>query len=534
MRNVLKAIIMTIAFSPIIAQAQHFEVRHLGHNVNSRSSECSAIVIGDSLLLYATTQPMTSGNFFNSDYSLLQVYQAPIDADGHVGEGTPCTWGMNNSNHNIYNLAYDSVNQTLYFTQSESIDSNSNSEIYSMHYRKGKWQKPKKVGGDVNMKDCTNTNPAIQYNEDGTITLYYSSNREGGCGGMDIWYSIIENGKPQRSINLGMPVNSTYDEVTPFYDNNSQTLFFSQNCECGFGGFDILKSEGSLNTWKTPVRLPEPINSAYNDLYFVTCNSLYQGKLTGFLASNREDSYFSTDTACCNDIYQWHFALQEKKAKPTPKPRPKVEEVVYNDYVEEEVKPQPKTYKYLLPIKLYFHNDEPDPKSKVGKTDQTYYQTYNRYMFLRQKYIDAQNSITDSLQRDSAIAAINTFFDEEVHDNCSRFERFIDLIAQKLMEGYTITLTVNGYASPLHTSNYNKVLSQRRIETIINQFRTWRKGILQKYIDHGALKIIEVSYGSSTATQEQQLRDYNNQLMSVYSVDAAYERRIEIVDYEMY
>lgn len=532
MRNILKSIVLMIALSPIIAHAQHLEVRHLGHNVNSRSSECSAIVIGDTLLLYATTQPMTSGSFFNSDYSLLQVYQAPIDADGTIGEGTPCMWGMNNSNHNIYNLAYDSVNRILYFTQSESTDTNSICEIYSMQYRKDEWQKPKKVGGDINQKGCSNTNPAIQYNEDGSITLYYSSNREGGCGGMDIWYSVFENGKPQRSINLGMPVNSTYDEVTPFYDNNSQTLYFSRNCDCGLGGFDIMKSEGRHNTWRNPVNLPEPINSSYNDLYYVICDYPYQGRLTGFLVSNREDSYFSTDTACCNDIYQWQFVPMEKKAKPAPKPIVQAEPVPIDDY--EEVKPQPKTYQYLLPIKLYFHNDEPDPKSKVGKTNQTYYQTYNRYMFLRQKYIDAQHSITDSLQRDSAIAAINTFFDNEVHDNCSRFERFIDLIAQKLMEGYTITLTVNGYASPLHTSGYNKALSQRRIETIVNQFRTWRKGILQKYIDHGALQIKEVSYGSSTATQEQQLRDYNNQLMSVYSVDAAYERRIEIVDYEMY
>ena len=80
---------------------------------------------------------------------------------------------------------------------------------------------------------------------DGKTILYFSSDRPGGIGGMDIWYAmIISEGKPGNCTNLGTPVNSDSNDVTPFYCNEEGMLYFSSNRDGGHGSFDIYRSQG--------------------------------------------------------------------------------------------------------------------------------------------------------------------------------------------------------------------------------------------------------------------------------------------------
>lgn len=98
--------------------------------------------------------------------------------------------------------------------------------------------------------------------------LYFVSNRPGGYGGCDIWYSIVKDDKFQPAINAGPVVNTEGNEVTPFYDKVSKTLFFSCDERKGYGDYDIWSANGALSSWKTPEILDKPFNSEYNDIYF--------------------------------------------------------------------------------------------------------------------------------------------------------------------------------------------------------------------------------------------------------------------------
>lgn len=522
-------------------QRTQYQVSHIDYRINSKGNETGACVVGDSVVLYSSTQDMsTHGGFFAYNYSLMQVWQAPILSDGNVGKGTKCNWGMNSTTQHTNNVAYDALNNRLFFTRCNPNDDALRSQIYVMQYEKGKWKRAKKVGGNVNMKGYTNTQPSVGYLQDGTTVLFFISDRPGGCGGKDIWYALIGNSKVERSINLGTPVNTPNDEATPFYDNDAQTLYFSSNRTDGNGGWDVYCSAGNRNSWTTPKHLDSTVNSELDEFYFsvwkspatIGLSGLADGKYPcGFLASNRKDSFFATDTSCCNDIYLWQLKpIKDTLADTLQQPR-FASRHTYKPYV-----PEVRESRILSPerpIHLYFHNDEPDPKSESGKTNATYFQTYNRYMFMRPQYLEAQMSIADSAQRDSACRALNDFFDREVHDNCDRFETFIEMVAQKVMEGFTVSLTVSGYASPLHTDRYNKALSQRRINTIVNQLYEWHDGKLKPYLDHGALEFIEVPYGSSHAECES-FNKKSNIKNGVFSVEAAKERRIEILDYAVY
>lgn len=497
-----------------------FTVSNAGRNINTAASESGAVLMGDSLLMYSSMREVSkpgSKDAISTDLVLMQIYQADFNGSG-PNKGQLNTWGLNSKDKHSCNVAFDPLHNNIYFTICSPDDfSDIPCDIYYSHFNKGKWSKAKKVGGDVNLADYNNTQPAVGYLPDSTTVLYFASNRPGGMGGYDIWYTLIDKkGNPAPAVNIGMPVNTEGNEITPFYDNSNHRLYFSSDWHLGFGGYDIFRADGSRNNWQQPLNLGSTLNSPANDLYF-SVNS--DDPRSGYLTSNREGSFLINGNTCCNDIYQW------KSVKKTP-PRRHVA-------IEPIVTQQKTAIHHLLPIKLYFHNDEPDPKSKLATTTTNYFQTYNRYMFLRNDYKKAHTIANGNVVYDSICDAIDYFFDYEVQYNCERFEQFLNLLLDDLKAGHRISMTVEGYASPIHTSKYNELISKRRIASIVNQIMEYKKGILTKYMgtNGGSLQIREVAYGSSHAGNDVS-SDPRHTNKSVYSVEAAKERRIEIQDYQ--
>lgn len=505
-----------------ITDSIRYNVKHESKNINSEYSESGAVLVGDSLLLYSSMREMSkpgSKDAIYSDLVLLQIFEADYST-GDISKSKINNWGLNNKEKHTCNVALDPLHQNIYFTICQTDDfSNIPCEIYVSHFNKGKWQKAKKVGGKVNLDGYSSTHPAIGYLPDSTTVLYFSSDRPGGLGGFDIWYTVIgDNKTPSECINLGMPINTEGNEITPFYDNEDGVLYFSSDWHLGFGGYDVFKSKGSRDSWREPQNMGHSINSSANDLYFNV--NPYSYPKSGFLTSNRKGSFFISGNTCCNDIYSW------EKAKASKPQRKKVEEVPV-------VLAQKGAIHTLLPIRLYFHNDEPDPKSKLATTTTNYFQTYNRYMFMRNDYKRAHTLANGNVVFDSICDAIDYFFDYEVQYNCERFEQFLNMLLEDLKMGHRISMTVEGYASPIHTSQYNELISKRRIASIVNQIMEYKKGILTRYMgtNGGSLQIREVAYGSSHA--DKRVSDDRQQTnKSVYSVEAARERRIEIQDYQ--
>ena len=120
----------------------------------------------------------------------------------------------------------------------------------------------------LNAQDATTTQPAIAYNTiDNTERLYFVSDRKGGKGGLDIWYATMDaNGNYGEALNLS-EVNSVDNEITPYYHSSTNEFFFSSDGYLGLGGYDVYKA--NLGQSSTPIHLGAPINSSYNDIYYV-------------------------------------------------------------------------------------------------------------------------------------------------------------------------------------------------------------------------------------------------------------------------
>ncbi len=95
--------------------------------------------------------------------------------------------------------------------------------------------------------------------------LYFSSNKEGGHGGFDIYVSYFKNGTWNTPENLGPKINSSNNEITPFLNND--LLYFSTDNVNGLGGYDIYLSQVTNGNWSDPENLGKGINSPGDDYY---------------------------------------------------------------------------------------------------------------------------------------------------------------------------------------------------------------------------------------------------------------------------
>lgn len=206
----------------------------------------------------------------------LKKVEGPVDTDTHEGAG------------------FLTLDRSYYFFTRWSTTNKNECSIYLSKLMNDKWLSAEKLNDNVNLEGYKTMHPALS--PDGSI-LYFSSNRPGGFGKMDIWYiNIDDDGKVSGSaINMGAMFNTPDDEVTPFFHYYTSTLYFSSDGHPGFGGLDIFKSSfNSDSLWSAPKNLGAPFNSSRDDAYFV----LERSQQHGFLTSDRKDCKECTGPTC--------------------------------------------------------------------------------------------------------------------------------------------------------------------------------------------------------------------------------------------
>ncbi len=167
-------------------------------------------------------------------------------------------------------------------------------KIYTATNRNGNWTNTQEIKA-INGDDFTACHPSIS--KDGK-RLYFSSNRNGGFGGMDIYVSHLVDGEWQHPINLGPEINSEGNEIFPFIDEYD-VLYFSSDGLKGNGGLDIFTSfrtsTDASETWSPATNLGLPFNSSKDDFGF----SIYKNGQEGFFTSTRAGGKGH------DDIYNW-------------------------------------------------------------------------------------------------------------------------------------------------------------------------------------------------------------------------------------
>ena len=483
---------------------------HLDTMVNSKVSEYAPVEIDSVLYFSSLRDKKDKDKKHNESYN--KIFTAVQDSlRWHKAKELDTVFNREGI-HNA-NTSFNNDFTKVYITRCEQKNAQEfMCEIYSSDFKNGHWSSLQKLPSEINMKGYTNTQPAVGFLGE-EEELFFSSNRLGGEGKMDIWYcKINKDGTYGTPINAGKKVNTIEDEITPYYCKPCQDLFFSSTWHKGLGGFDIFKSEYKGETFGEPRNLGVPINSNYNDIYF-TINSQ---KTAAFISSNRIGSYFEEKESCCNDIYTFKI--------------PKIDEPPVK---VDSAKVFVTQMKLLVPLTLYFHNDEPDKKTLATTTTKNYKKTYEDYSAMREQYKKEYSKGAKDKDYDRAINDIDMLFDDSVDAGMQDLEKFAVLLKKVLSDSEKVTITMKGFCSPLASTDYNINLAKRRISSLRNYFMQYENGVFAHYVNNtnekeGSITFIDEDIGELKARPNVS-DDYYDTKNSIYSPAAALERKIQII-----
>jgi len=269
----------------------------MSSNINTPETEFAPFPFSDEALYFSSTMAKRA-----------EIYRS-IKSKGMWGKATPIENFPLIENDHFCNGTLTPDASRFYFTICKSIEKwgglTTHCEIFVTR-RVGKtWTTPERLPEYINERGVSTTHPFVVHN-DNTEILYFSSNRSGGMGGMDIWYTTREINSTANDftlpINCSSKINTIGDEITPYYDKIENALFFASNGHVSTGGLDIFKAAGAKSQWQNPENIGMPFNSPADDFFFVKTPS---GK-GGFLVSNRTFE-MEKITSTHEDIFEFQF-----------------------------------------------------------------------------------------------------------------------------------------------------------------------------------------------------------------------------------
>jgi hypothetical protein len=492
----------------MLNNAVPLSMEHLDTTINSKVSEYAAVE-KDSTLLYFSSLRDGKRRDIN-DVSYNKIYTANLQGE-KLKRGKELDTNFNSANLHAANTCFNTDNTRMIISKCQAKNASEYTcELYESKYLVNHWSRPEKLPAPINQAGTTSSQPCFG-KLNGQSVLFFASNRANGQGGMDIWYSRIqEGGEFGTPINAGKNINTSEDEITPWFSEKDSSLFFSSTYHKGMGGFDIFTSIIKKDSFLLPSNAGFPINSSFNDVYF----SKNKQGTRAYLSSNRKGSYFESKHNCCNDIYRFRI-------KPEDPP-----------FKFDSIQFAKNQMKVLVPLTLFFHNDEPDAKTTATLTTKNYQKTYEDYTALKPQYLYEFPKGREGEEKDLATNKIENFFADSVDAGMQDLEKFAILLEQVLLKGEKVTITMKGYCSPLASTSYNVNLAKRRISSLRNYFIAYKGGVFMKYIDNqnpneGRITFEDVDIGELTASKvSDDVKDIKN---SVYSPYAAAERKIQII-----
>lgn len=265
-------------------------IKSLG-GANSDKSEFAALPFKGGVVLTSTQQDKSAckdnwtgegfadmfyADFNEGDVSNLKQFGPELNMKYHDGAAT-----------------FNKAGNIMYFTRTNPTGKNSSNQrdlkIFISHYKNGNWSEA--VEMPFNSNEFGSCHPTLS--NDGK-KLYFSSNRPGGSGGMDIWVSTLEYGRWSDPKNLGKEINTSGNEIFP-YINDANILFFASNGHKGLGGLDIFSTENKEGIFTNVQNIGTPFNTSMDDFSYAEKS----GGESGFLSSNRKGG------AGADDIYFW-------------------------------------------------------------------------------------------------------------------------------------------------------------------------------------------------------------------------------------
>jgi outer membrane protein OmpA-like peptidoglycan-associated protein len=319
---------------------QNIKVKNVGNSVNHPHTEFSPVLLDSTRLAFGSLR-IDSVEYYDTRSEHLQkqpvrqLYEAKKVKDQWVEQGV--LEDINDPNVDMGNFVYSPYTGRFYFTKcSKDHHGKVTCEIYYTEKVSGRWTQPSKLPAPVNVAGFTSTQPTIVIDTSSatakpvatntnknmpprktggvkptpkpvvnqTEYVYFVSDRPGGKGGLDIWYTSYNESKKiwNEPVNF-TAANTTETECTPYFHVPTQTFYYSTNGLTNVGGLDVYKMEKDGRRFLRPQNLSYPVNSPQDELSYTLSDN---GK-KGFFVSNRPGGTPFFHETCCDDIYSFEI-----------------------------------------------------------------------------------------------------------------------------------------------------------------------------------------------------------------------------------
>ncbi len=278
---------------------------HLDSNVNMAHIDFSPFPVNDSILLYASLKTNEVTFVEDEEIPKRRFYMAQrLDTGSYKTLSFP--YSFNDPAMDCGNGVFSEDGSLFVFSKCTKATPTSKAfcKLYQSNCKNGKCDEPREMPSPINAADFSTSYPCFGITSRKEEVLYFSSNRPGGKGGMDIWYSIYDAKKAayKSPKNCGKEINSTRDDISPYYNTVTKLFYYSTEGHAGFGGLDVFRTEGELKRWNKSKNMGMPINSPADDLYYIQ----RKDNETGYMVSNREGGIALENATCCDDIYEFY------------------------------------------------------------------------------------------------------------------------------------------------------------------------------------------------------------------------------------
>jgi OmpA-OmpF porin, OOP family len=408
---------------------------------------------------------------------LCDLYWSEKSEDGAWTQAHNFGRPLNSARHDASGAIF---NNFVYYTR-WSDENRDEKQIYLARMIDMKFFESLKLDSTVNMPGFQSINPFVT--ADGKF-LYFSSNRPGGSGGFDIWrIELDEVGNPKgEPYNVGEPLNSEYDELSPFFHEKSSSLFFSSDGHASMGGLDIFKSnfDPESDFYEMPVNLGIPINSAHDDSYYVTDSEMRNG----FITSNRSDcSECDSLYTLCSHCYKIYNVLQ-------PPAVFKIKGYVYDEVTEEvipgariefkDVSYQWEHFELIADENGYYEHDlVPNLELFLRATSKGYFADKAVVMTRGQLFskVYRQDFYLEKIpEGEITIEGIEYDFDSATLRPVSM--EILDKLIEFLELNHNLKIEIRSHTDERGNDKYNMGLSERRAQSVVDYLIS--KGIPQE------------------------------------------------------
>jgi tetratricopeptide (TPR) repeat protein len=451
-----------------------FEMINAGYGINTTDDEYWPSITADGQTLMFTRQSYSHDN---------QLPFASTQEDFYISSKSSGIWqkALNageplNTRANEGAQTLSSNGEYMYFTACDRPGGLGSCDLYFSAYHNGIWSIPYNLKWPVNTTSWEST-PSIS--ADGN-TLYFSSNRPGGLGGKDIWYSKMKSdGTWANPVNMGKIINTEGNEMSPFIHFDGKTLYFASDGRPGMGGYDIYMSRmKDDSTWSEPKNLGYPINT-YNDEMGLVIDAT--GK-TAYLSSKRDNGngkdifYFTLDESIQPDPVSYlKGKVSDKETGKLLKADYELINLSTNNVTVRNMTDDAGNFLVCLPSGYNYGINV----SKAG------------YLFYSENFMfEGKHTVMEPLIKRIVLSRVkvgekmllaNVFYEFDSWELKKESMQELNNLADLLFSNKEISVEIGGYTDATGTDEYNLSLSEKRALSVVNY-------LISKGVSSGRLK----------------------------------------------